>query len=551
MIAIALLVACAPPEESWSPEDLLQPDRAAEPAPPPASADGVRVVINELQASNKSTWQDTETWDFPDWVELYNAGTASVALADLLVSDESGSSWRGPDDVYLGPGETLFLPAFGLDHDFNLPFNLSSAGGDSVILSYRGAVVDVVPVGELPDDLSMARFPDGGDWQPTARPTPGTTNGSAPSASLDPTTEFFQPFVMHEVDIRVSPSEFTSLNSGNPAPCSVTIDGIYFPKSALKNTGQGSYDPMSGKPRLVVNLDAYDTGRVFRGIDNLELHNGKTIDTTRGHDWISYKYVGMGGAPASRVGFTHVTLAGENYGLYVMIENQDDKFIEARFPASKETGMMFEGGDIGNNAINNMEYETGPVPANARSVAALEAADTIASGPSTDENIARLWDYVDKDELLNYMAFEGIADNWDGYQSPHNYRWYVDGVTHRIEIVPAGIEITWADAYGNPGDPELWASNGHLAVWCIANAGCKKDYAEHVIAMANLVDDEDFLGQYVELTDWLLPYIKADPKKFVTIGTVESDIAVAKQKLRDNPQMSRNQIYALYPDLKP
>jgi hypothetical protein len=552
MLVLTLLAACSPDREPRTPDGGDPPTNPGQetedresPAPSPSpSALGPSVVINEFQAANESTWQETISWGFPDWVELYNNGTEPIDLRDLAVADATGDLWEGPDDGTLAPGERLFLTSDGLDEAWDLPFSLSSEGGDVLYLLKNGAIIDVVPVGTLGDDLAMARFPDGGDWAPTARPTPAQTNGNEPSETLDPLDQLYQPYVMHEIAVWVPADQFDEIDSRIPTDCEMSVDGVFFEHATIKNTGQGSWDSIYGKPRLVFNLDAFETGREFLGADNLELHNGKTADATRGRDWLTYGYFRAAGVPASRVGFAHLTLNEQDYGLYVLVENMDDKWIEARFPASAETGMLFEGGDF-SGSLGAMDYETGPVPANPESVAAMEAADAITSGASTNGAFEQLWNYLEKDAILDYIAIEGISNHWDGYDSPHNYRWYTDGVTHRTYLVPSGVEITWT------GDPELWTSNGNLADFCFDNAACSREYAEHVIAMADLFEAEDLATEYQLLFDWLRPFIAADPKKFSDMATTVAVYDISIANARNNPTEARNEIYAEYPDLMP
>ncbi len=554
MLAFFLLAACT---QSDDPSDPANGDPGGDPPadtrpdPEPGAGGGTvssveTVVINEIQASNRSTWQETATWGFPDWVELYNAGTEPVALRDLSLQDGSGETWRGPDEGTLAPGEHLFLAADGVEEDFVLPFSLASDGGDTLYLAIQGAPADIVAIGTLEDDLSLGRFPDGQAWLATARPTPGWTNGSAPSATLDPADDLFKAYEMHEIAVTVPRSDYDDIDARIPTDCEVVVDGIYFPGAQIKNTGQGSWDTMSGKPRLVLNLDARgDTTREFRGVDNLELHNGKTADATRARDWVTYEYFRLAGVPASRVGFAHVTVNGDDYGLYVLVENMDDKWIEARFPASKDTGMLFEAGDIGGSGIGAMEYESGPTPAWAPTVEVMQRADDAASGASTDEALAQLWTGVPKEAILDYIAIEGISNHWDGYDSPHNYRFYADGVSHLTYLVPSGVEITWT------GDPELWTSNGNLAGFCFDNPTCKREYAERVLLLTDLLESEGLADQYEAVFDWLLPYIDADPRKFATTATARGVFESSLTNLQNNGREARQDVYDVYPDLEP
>ncbi|MFN8416271.1 MAG: CotH kinase family protein [Cytophagaceae bacterium] len=63
-----------------------------------------QLIINEVSASN-STVQVDEDGDYPDWLELYNAGSTTLNLSDYFLSDNGAQpfKWRIPE-VSLAPG---------------------------------------------------------------------------------------------------------------------------------------------------------------------------------------------------------------------------------------------------------------------------------------------------------------------------------------------------------------------------------------------------------------------------------------------------------------
>jgi hypothetical protein len=73
------------------------------------------IVINEVMASNATTIAD-EDGDYPDWIELYNAGTETVNLEGYGLSDNYNSpfKWIFPD-VNIEPGQHLLVWASGKD----------------------------------------------------------------------------------------------------------------------------------------------------------------------------------------------------------------------------------------------------------------------------------------------------------------------------------------------------------------------------------------------------------------------------------------------------
>ncbi len=62
------------------------------------------VVINEFMASNGSTIAD-EDGDYPDWIELYNAGSEPVNLEGWGLTDDTDNlfRWIFPD-ITIAPG---------------------------------------------------------------------------------------------------------------------------------------------------------------------------------------------------------------------------------------------------------------------------------------------------------------------------------------------------------------------------------------------------------------------------------------------------------------
>ena len=137
-----------------------------------------QIVINEIMTTNATTNIETDFYNFPDWIELYNNGTTSVNLSEYYLTDESGnmSKWRLPSYtlnagsyyiVYCDKEETGNHSNFGL-----------SADGETIYLSHNsGTVLDEVKYGKQFSDVSYGRNPDNtGGWHYCATPTPGKSN---------------------------------------------------------------------------------------------------------------------------------------------------------------------------------------------------------------------------------------------------------------------------------------------------------------------------------------------------------------------------------------
>ncbi|MEO1518664.1 MAG: CotH kinase family protein [Bacteroidota bacterium] len=145
-----------------------------------------QVVVNELMASNKSTWLD-QLGRSSDWIELYNASDRSIDLTDwLLTDDKSEPNQFSLPNVQIGPRSFLLLVASGDDAvygtEIHCNFKLSASGEEIILSRPTGEVVDVIEFGAQEEDVALARQVDGtGDWQATRQPTPGYANRASVS----------------------------------------------------------------------------------------------------------------------------------------------------------------------------------------------------------------------------------------------------------------------------------------------------------------------------------------------------------------------------------
>lgn len=159
-------------------EDSPEPAPAEE-TPTPAEPEESGLRISELMHKNKATLRD-EDGDFPDWIELENRGTETIALAGWVLSDgKNKAGWTLPERE-LAPGELLLLFADGKDRregELHTDFSLSE--GEKLYLRRPdGSVAETVACVGNTADLSLTRGEDG-SFAETRWPSPGFPNGTA------------------------------------------------------------------------------------------------------------------------------------------------------------------------------------------------------------------------------------------------------------------------------------------------------------------------------------------------------------------------------------
>ncbi len=140
-----------------------------------------QIHINEIQSSNANGLAD-EDGDYPDWIELYNAGDVAVNLVDYAISDDAAdlNKWRFPAIDLPAKG---FLLIFASDKDrktgpyLHTNFKISAAGETLYLVDPLENILHQLPAVALSPNESYGAFPDGAAlFKYYALPTPGATN---------------------------------------------------------------------------------------------------------------------------------------------------------------------------------------------------------------------------------------------------------------------------------------------------------------------------------------------------------------------------------------
>ena len=144
------------------------------------------LFINEFLASNDANYYDSTTADYPDWIEIYNAGDQPVDIGGMYITDDLTelNAWQipttAPDTTTIPAGGYLVLladkkPEAGVLH---VKLKLSGKGEQiGLTLSDGSTVIDSLTFGKQAADTSMGRLPDGSNtWEYFSVPTPGASN---------------------------------------------------------------------------------------------------------------------------------------------------------------------------------------------------------------------------------------------------------------------------------------------------------------------------------------------------------------------------------------
>ncbi|MEZ4403693.1 MAG: CotH kinase family protein [Kofleriaceae bacterium] len=293
----------------------------------------------------------------------------------------------------------------------------------------------------------------GGDDVP-ADPDAGPPDAPLPDAAVDLTEALFRPDHILEVDITLAAADWAVLRNqpdqiGLPGvtcasqptqvdytyfPADVTIDGATTTNVGLRKKG-GFGSLSSERPGLKVKPNEYVPGQRMFGLKNLTFNNNKQ-DPTYVSQCLGYGLFRAAGIPAPRCSFAHVTVNGEDLGIYSNVESIKEDFLARHF--ADPTGNLYEsGGEFVPGGTGGFQPKTDAATPDCSDldpvVAALQAPDAQLE--------ARLGAVVNLDEFIRYWAMEVITDHWDGYaNNQNNYFFYHDPTSDQLAFIPWGID---------------------------------------------------------------------------------------------------------------
>lgn len=199
-----------------------------------------QVVINEYSASNLDSLDSYGKSE--DFIELYNAGSASVDISGYHLSDKSSkpTKWRIPDGTIMNPGSFLTFYCSGRDRvyygEHHTNFKISQTkGNEYVLLSNQNGEIIEEHLYELTlMGHSHCRSVNGGnEWKICSTLTPGASNltsGNFSSYTAEPTIELGAGFYD-------SPQSVSIQNNDPSSTLRYTTDGSTPTNSSPEYTG--------------------------------------------------------------------------------------------------------------------------------------------------------------------------------------------------------------------------------------------------------------------------------------------------------------------------
>src|SRR5678815_630476 len=183
----------------------------------------------------------------------------------------------------------------------------------------------------------------------------------------------------------------------------------------------------------------------IHGEKGLTLNNSKQ-DASLIRTCMSYHVFALAGLAAPRCNFAHVTVNGDDLGVYVDVEAVNKTFLRGHF--ADPEGNLYEGtlSDFRAGWEASFEAKTNESTADGSDLAAL----TTALEAPDDGLLARLAQVIDVDAFIRFWAAEILVAHWDGFTSDtNNFFVYHDSTSGKLTFIPWGPDMSFVST-GSP-----------------------------------------------------------------------------------------------------
>jgi spore coat protein CotH len=409
-----------------------------------------------------------------------------------------------------------------------------------VLLSCQPPVEDTEePTASLPDSEAEVRESEPPESEPPVvdseepEPEPVVTEETLGDQELDDSW-IFDNWTIHDVAITLPEESVGNLSTApyQYTEASLSFDGIEMDPIGVRLRGKiGSFRALSGKPKFKLDLNQYVEDQRLYGLETLSLNNS-VVDCSYMKEAFAYRLFEAAGVMASRQGWARVTVNGEPYGLYVMIETPDDAFLKRAY--EDPTGNLYDGKYVWYGGYNYvlLDFAEGhDTMFQLEEGTDVGHADIVGVSSAIFDHAGQSTWYAETGKVVDWDQFhmEWAVSQWvgqnDGYElNSNNYRVYFDpGSGGRAHILPWDfdysflVDSSWGRSWAAP--------EGRLAYFCMADAECQAGQKAAVEDLLAITEAMDLTGFHDEMVALIAEDVAADTRRECSDASVASEQA--------------------------
>lgn len=260
---------------------------------------------------------------------------------------------------------------------------------------------------------------------------------------------FFEPSVVHDVFLRMNSRDLDTLRATFTAntyyPADLQVGTTTVRNVAVRSRGNGSRNGV--KPGLRVDLNYFVSDQAFAGQTAFVLDN-MAQDASMIREQAAMALYARMGQPAPRLSYARLFINNEYQGVYQLIEEPNERFVDSRFP--DDNGYLFEYHWRAPYYMDDLGDDLGTYEALFEPRTHEHGAPEVLFGPIRDllrvdpgEDLVgwrtRVASSLDLEQLVSSAAieiFESELDGLTGYDGTNNFYLYRRADDGRHVIVP-------------------------------------------------------------------------------------------------------------------
>lgn len=269
----------------------------------------------------------------------------------------------------------------------------------------------------------------------------------------------FQDDTVNEINIEIDEADWQDMLE-NPLEeeyhkANVTINGETIGNVAIRTKGNNSLTSVansdSDRYSFKLDFDYYDNNGNYYGLKKLCLNNNYS-DNSSMSEYISYKIMGEMGLDVPECAYSHITVNGEKWGLYLAVESVDEVFLAEHF--ADATGDLYkpEGvGGTGADLVYNGDDISAYIGLNLKTNLSSSDGKEILALMQALEDGEGLEEVLDEEKALKYIAANVALANFDSYLGNTTHNFYLYEENGRFTIIPWDMNL----AFGGFGGGEV------------------------------------------------------------------------------------------------
>jgi spore coat protein CotH len=305
---------------------------------------------------------------------------------------------------------------------------------------------------------------------------------------------------------------------------SITVDDLSLNPVGLRLKGKvGSFRDLDSKAGFKVDFNRFDPELELAGLERLNLDN-MVQDPSCNRDRLAYRIFEAVGIAVPRVGYAQVTVNGELFGLYALIESYDDVFLDRAYP--DPSGNLYDGDytlfEDGSYVLadfqpawhDNFQLDEGQDVDREDIHRVTEALRESCDTEAFEDSVGAV---VDLEQFAMFWAGEIWVGQWDGYAfNNNNIRVYFDPDDEgRAHLHPWDLDNAFSS-----GDWIL-STSGELAQCCRRDEVCHARFHDSLEQIGQASGTLGLLGELDDALELIEPSLREDPRLEFDVDDVE------------------------------